>query len=897
MRPDLHSEITRRLIADYGLKGHGNWLQKGKCPECGRKELYTHADEPWTLWCGRENKCGHEIRVKDIYKDLFESWSDRYIATEEQPNAAADAYLQFNRGFPLARLQGLYTQQLYHDRELNQSSATVRFEIPGGSWWERIIDRPERFAPRKANFAFGAKYQGRWWQMPDSPATPAELWLVEGIFKAIALELHGIAARSLMTSGNYPDIALQELADACRAAGVDRPRLVIALDNDKTGHRYTLEFVERARRDGWVVDAAQPPVGRGGEKLDWDELHVRGRLSPTHIAEYRYLGALLIAPTPRARGRLIYKHTRRRAFHFDFGSRLYWFAYDADKGEKARRGDGRDDGEDADTDDGDDAETQAMTVTQIANVLPQPVYFMRNELTDEAWYMFSITSPDLRMPVNCTFTAVQLGSPPEFRRRLIHSIPGADFFGSSAQLGAFYRETTGGIRVVETIDYVGYSAEHDTYVFTEHAVSKGAIYQVNEHGYFEIGKLAIKALTGNGKSAVRLRLNGALSEFDASWIGNVWHCYGPNGLIALSFWFGSLFAEQIRARHGMYPFFEMSGPAGAGKTTLVELLWKLIGRPGNAAIDPTKSTPAGRARTFMQVSNIPIVLTEADRDKGEKNQAPPYDYDELKPLLNGNFGRATGMKTSTNDTYDPPFRASIMIEQNRMVTGSDALMERIVRAVFDHSRFTPENRDRANLIKRVTMKSASGFALLAASKADQVLEMFDATFPLYVDGFIKGGINNYRIAETHSMFMALVDCLRMVIPFGADLVEETHAQLRAMASQRIAVLQDDPPIVKQFWDIYNELEGMPIGPQGDGEPERLILNHSANPDVIAINLVEFESIVTARRLRMPADAMTLKNELRKSRRYPLIGENHKVHSRKTSKTKSCWTFSTTPARK
>ena len=195
MRPDLHADITRRLKLDYAFKVKGTWLREGKCPDCNKRELYTKEESPWVLRCGRLNQCGAEIHVKEIYRDLFENWSERYVRTETNPNAAADAYLEHARGFPLKRLQGLYTQEWHQDRERNIGTATVRFTLPGGSWWERYIDRPERFGKRKAGFAYGKSMHGQWWAMPDSAVDAGELWLTEGIFDTIALELAGKAVQ------------------------------------------------------------------------------------------------------------------------------------------------------------------------------------------------------------------------------------------------------------------------------------------------------------------------------------------------------------------------------------------------------------------------------------------------------------------------------------------------------------------------------------------------------------------------------------------------------------------------------------------------------------------------------------------------------------------------------
>ncbi len=119
-------------------------------PACGKKELYTHADNPWILRCGRLNHCAWEGHVKEIYTDLFEHWSNRFPSVEQHPHAAADAYLQYARGFDLKLIQGWYTQEHYYDAQRQIGSATVRFTV-GDTFWERLIDQPERLS-KKAKF-------------------------------------------------------------------------------------------------------------------------------------------------------------------------------------------------------------------------------------------------------------------------------------------------------------------------------------------------------------------------------------------------------------------------------------------------------------------------------------------------------------------------------------------------------------------------------------------------------------------------------------------------------------------------------------------------------------------------------------------------------------------------
>lgn len=141
MNPQLLHDITPRLIRDYGFKESKGFLRGGVCPNCKQKELYTSAEHPWVLRCGRLKKCGAEFHVKELYPDLFDNWSERFPATAANPNAAAEAYLRDGRGFDLEKIKGWYSQETFWDRESNQSSATVRFSL-GGANILGTADRP-----------------------------------------------------------------------------------------------------------------------------------------------------------------------------------------------------------------------------------------------------------------------------------------------------------------------------------------------------------------------------------------------------------------------------------------------------------------------------------------------------------------------------------------------------------------------------------------------------------------------------------------------------------------------------------------------------------------------------------------------------------------------------------
>jgi ssDNA-binding Zn-finger/Zn-ribbon topoisomerase 1 len=71
----LHCEIIKKLELEFGFKQNtaGDYLTEGKCPECGKKQLFTAYKKPYYITCNRRNKCAYEITVKQLMPELFEN--------------------------------------------------------------------------------------------------------------------------------------------------------------------------------------------------------------------------------------------------------------------------------------------------------------------------------------------------------------------------------------------------------------------------------------------------------------------------------------------------------------------------------------------------------------------------------------------------------------------------------------------------------------------------------------------------------------------------------------------------------------------------------------------------------------------------------------------------------
>ncbi len=897
MRDDIRSEVLASINRDYRFaEPRGDWMQKGRCPQCGKRELYTSASKPWVLRCGRANRCGWEGEVRDLYPEIFDNWSNRHQQTEANPNAAADAYLLHARGLDLRLLRGSYSQETFHDRARNLTSATVRFQLPGGSYWERLIDQPGRFE-KKAHFKFGASYRGQWWQHPahtiEQLAQANEIWIAEGIFDAGALVQAfsgadlaeaGLAAVSAMSCNNFPEHALDALRKAI-ANGPNpthQPRLVFAFDVGKAGTDYTRRFVKRARDEGWEATAAQPRPEGEDDKLDWNNLLVRERLTPAHLDDYRSHGAVLIAADAMEKAFMLWRRQQRNTFPFTFGNEQYWAEFSAKKiDDHIRELQENPNFKDRPIEEVRQAAAElAGAITRICNATFRTLYFQRNPATDESHYYLRVDFPVDRPAVKAAFSGGSIAASAEFKKRMISVAPGALWRGTGDQLDRLLETQTRRIKTVETLEFTGYDRKREVYVLGDYAVRRGRVHELNDEDFFDFGDTALKLAT----SERLLEMEYDAQKAPTDWFPVVIDAFAMNGLITTAFWMMSLFAEQIRHETKSLGFLEMTGLPGTGKSTLLEFLWKTAGRENYEGFDPTKSTAAAIARNLGKVSNLPVVLIEGDRNESVPH-SKRFEWEELKSLYNGRATRSRGVKNGGMETFEPLFRGSIIIAQNDVVSASPAVMERIMGLHFDKSQFSAGTKAAAERLERWPADQLSSFILHALRREGDFLTIWRDRYPRYMTELEeRSGVHNVRLLRNHAQLAAALTAMRCILPMSDGLHAQGLEFIVDMTKQRQLVASSEHPVVEKFWAIFDYLVEVETEAQREDRP----LNNSRKPDeTIAVSLPQFFERCRERGQTPPGED-ELRRHLKASKTRKFITQ--KPVNSPCGKVFHCWVF-------
>lgn len=916
---DLDRKIVERLKAEFGLMERGKWLRGdpkrkgGTCPDCGRRELFIGADRPRVLMCGRKDNCGYEAHVRDLFEDLFSDWSTRFPAKREHPTATADAYLIHERGFDTMGLRGAYTQEWYQDQKRGLGSATIRFPLPGGGWWERIIDQVKRF-DRKANFAPKSEYGGQWWMYPGTDfaqlACADEIFVDEGIFDTIALEqgrfrkdreaadsdpegtraLRRRHAVSVMSCYNFPQKALEELRAAVLSGPTPTkfPRLVFAFDLGAAGAKYTREFVKQAREEGWPdVTAAQVRLDDDlGAKLDWNDLHLRGdRLTPEQIEDYLWHGEVLIAPSADEKAFLIWKRKRFSSFHFTFRHRTYWAYFSKDAIRETIK-EGFADEPELSVANIEVKELAAArkvgSVVEIANCAFRALYKQRDEITDETSYWFRVDFPTDRPTAKGPFSPAAVSASAEFAKRLVAIGTGAYWTGETPQLVKILQRQMVRIKDVEPIPFTGYSRDHGAWLLGDIAVRDGKLLAVNDNGFFDFGKRSAKLGT---RERILEHIETDPEALDLKWCDDFWVAYRARGLIALAFWTGALFAEHIRAEQLSYPFLELVGQPGSGKSSLIVFLWKLLGRIGYEGIDPNKATAAGLSRTLAKVSAIPTVFMETRRDNALNHRPSSFDWDELLTAYNGRAVRVRGVANGGNETFDPLFRSAVLIEQNVPVEASPAMLERILHLDFVKEGWSDATKEAARRIDGLDVRAVSGFILRATRGEKLFMETYRASYARHEKALhALPGITNQRLEHNHAQLLALLDALGTIVPIAADRHAETADHVRQMAVARHQAIEAEHPHVAEFWE---RVEAILADATDFNSP--CFINHSRNAanGEYAIHLAQYEQVASTR-WRNQVNGPELR-KLLKSSKDPRFVTAKTVNSI-TNRTLHCWVF-------
>ena len=180
----------------------------------------------------------------------------------------------------------------------------------------------------------------------------------------------------------------------------------------------------------------------------------------------------------------------------------------------------------------------------------------------------------------------------------------------------------------------------------------------------------------------------------------------------------------------------------------------------------------------------------------------------------------------------------------------------------------------------------SGFILAATKREAKIMAVIAERTPVYIRELrARGNIKMPRLMETHAQMLAIADALALVVKLTPDQQAAIREQIIFMAGERQQVINDDHPLVQDFWEAFDYLDGLELSG----------LNHSRDPTLIAVSLNQFIHAAGERRQQIPVMS-DLKKVLKTSRVRKFVGVkvvNSLIRSKDrpaSSASVLCWVF-------
>lgn len=846
----LKHAIAERLESVYGFRpketGAGLKLVLGRCPSCNEPEAYTPPGNPFIVICPRGNKCGDRTLARDLFPDLFDRHEQHHPATQDNPNATAESYLRA-RGIDPATIRGWFTQGRTPDPEDKSDSPrkypTVQFTLANGVQYHRLVD----YAGRNKNKIVAA-FSGSFWEPPKGEyprGDLAEIWIAEGVLDAVSLIQSGRPAVANLTAKHVPSDFLDKIAGR-------KINLVIAQDGDAAGRESAGILASACAVRGIPHRFAFAPDG-----LDWNDLLVRGEFAEDRrdvtfeMAEWR--GNLHAAGTAGA----FHEVWRRKRHGSLFAFREeYWVARP-----------GREEG---------------FSYTRLSDFTMERLYRLRLEpIADRPEYseVVRVFTGDTD-PHEVVLSGTALAKNGNFREALFTGAS-AQWDGDFTALNLLLRKIRGQkAPTVKQIENWGYDRGSNTYFFHDAAYCPdGRRTELDARGIVRVGKKYFK-VPHLAESEEHVWLSPS-PGIDVPRVLQLLDATSPHGftLAALGFFTAGLFADQICRDLGMFPFLSVCGDPHTGKSSLLVILNRMLGREWEGIPVSEANTKVGVARYIAAYSNLPVVLTEADA----------HDESILQGLMNFrtayNRGpiRLTGIKSGDNSVRVTPFRGALVFGWNDEVHPDPKVKERMVSVRYVEADNSDSKLEALTELNNIPAPVMTGFLDGVLTRRKDVLGGIRQVLPVWARWFQDHGVGITRTANNHAVPMAglsaVLEAFQIDEATTRVYLSRAGNGLLQAAMKKERELRDDPDDLQLFFDRI----GTWLNPRnGD---DAMLHNYSGRPDEIAVSMVEVETKFATTHLQF--SKASIFKALRKSPHF--LKANYPA-TNGSGKSVKCWWF-------
>lgn len=279
--------------------------------------------------------------------------------------------------------------------------------------------------------------------------------------------------------------------------------------------------------------------------------------------------------------------------------------------------------------------------------------------------------------------------------------------------------------------------------------------------------------------------------------------YGDNAMIALCFYFATLFRDYLVNIFNFFPILNLFGPKGAGKTELAVSILHFFGRGGKGP-NINNTTKAALADHVSQIANGCIHIDEY------KNNIDFEKIEFLKGLWDGT-GRTKMNMDKDKKKETTAVDCGVILSGQEMPTADIALFSRLIYLSFFKTEYSEDEKRMFNELKEVEKKGLTHVTHEILVQRDYFKENFLAVYDMIsieLNKELGKEIIEDRLFRGWTMIISAFATLesKISVPF-------THQQLITSAARQLKIQQKETRTsneISTFWNLvqYMHADGM-----------------------------------------------------------------------------------------
>ena len=279
--------------------------------------------------------------------------------------------------------------------------------------------------------------------------------------------------------------------------------------------------------------------------------------------------------------------------------------------------------------------------------------------------------------------------------------------------------------------------------------------------------------------------------------------FGDNAMIALCFYFATLFRDHIVRINNFFPILNLFGPKGAGKTELAVSMMHFFGKGGKGP-NMNNTTKAALADHIGQVSNALVHIDEY------KNSVDYEKIEFLKGLWDGT-GRTRMNMDKDKKKETTAVDCGVILSGQEMPTADIALFSRLIYLSFYKTEYSDSEKKSFNELKEIEKKGLTHLTHEILSYRSYFIENYNDHYERISSEVTKElgkDIIEDRLFRNWVMVLSAYSVLedKVSLPFAhKNLIENAVRQLRVQQKET-----RNSNEISTFWSLvqYMHAEGM-----------------------------------------------------------------------------------------